>query len=220
MTQAVVPVRGINSSWSRLLIVGGPSAGANRPVAIAVRCMVADSGSWGRMGRRRPSSVVAPGKGIEQAHVTNPAEPSATQWGGNEKSPGTTGPDRPASTLTTTDGTALVRLRPRNPAVAVRVPLWIRSEAAFDRFLIRAAPAAAVALRLSLGLIFLWFGALKLAGDSPVVALVSATLPWGNPDVVVPLLGAVEVGLGIGLLVGRAQDCCCSPWQRILRVHF
>jgi hypothetical protein len=34
---------------------------------------------------------------------------------------------------------------------------------------------------------------------------VSATLPWGNPDVVVPLLGAVEVGLGIGLLLGRAR---------------
>jgi uncharacterized membrane protein YphA (DoxX/SURF4 family) len=85
------------------------------------------------------------------------------------------------------------------------VPVWIRPEAAFDRLLIRAAPVAAVALRLSLGLIFLWFGALKLAGDSPVAALVSATLPWGNPDVVVPLLGAVEVGLGIGLLVGRAR---------------
>ena len=85
------------------------------------------------------------------------------------------------------------------------VPMWIRSEAAFDRFLIRAAPAAAVALRLSLGLIFVWFGALKLAGDSPVAALVSATLPWGHPDLVVPLLGAVEVGLGIGLLVGRAR---------------
>ena len=82
--------------------------------------------------------------------------------------------------------------------------MWIRSEAVFDQFLVRAAPAAAVALRLSLGLIFVWFGALKLAGDSPVAALVSATLPWGNPDVVVPLLGAVEVGLGIGLLVGRA----------------
>ena len=84
------------------------------------------------------------------------------------------------------------------------VPVWIRSEAVFDQFLVRAAPAAAVALRLSLGLIFVWFGALKLAGDSPVAALVSATLPWGNPDMVVPLLGAVEVGLGIGLLVGRA----------------
>jgi uncharacterized membrane protein YphA (DoxX/SURF4 family) len=85
------------------------------------------------------------------------------------------------------------------------VPVRVRSEAAFDRFLTRAAPVAAVALRLSLGLIFVWFGALKLAGDSPVAALVSATLPWANPAMVVPLLGAVEVGLGIGLLVGRAQ---------------
>lgn len=85
------------------------------------------------------------------------------------------------------------------------VPAWTRSEAAFDRILVRTAPVAAVALRLSLGLVFLWFGALKLAGDSPVVALVSATLPWADPEVVVPLLGAVEVGLGIGLLVGKAQ---------------
>jgi putative oxidoreductase len=98
------------------------------------------------------------------------------------------------------------------PAAAVAVaggrhavPLRIRSEAAFDRLLIRAAPAAAVALRLSLGLIFVWFGALKLAGDSPVAALVSATLPWANPAVVVPVLGAVEVALGIGLLIGRAR---------------
>ncbi len=96
---------------------------------------------------------------------------------------------------------------PAVPAAGRRreVPVRIRSEAAFDRFLARAAPVAAVALRLSLGLIFVWFGALKLAGDSPVAALVSATLPWANPELVVPLLGAVEVGLGIGLLVGRAQ---------------
>jgi uncharacterized membrane protein YphA (DoxX/SURF4 family) len=77
--------------------------------------------------------------------------------------------------------------------------------AGFDRLLLRAAPFAAVALRLSLGLIFVWFGVLKLVGDSPVAALISATLPWGNPDVVVRLLGIVEVGLGIGLLVGKAQ---------------
>jgi putative oxidoreductase len=85
------------------------------------------------------------------------------------------------------------------------VPAWNRSEAAFDRFLVRAAPGAAVALRLSLGLVFVWFGALKLAGDSPVVGLVSATLPWADPQVVVPVLGAVEVALGIGLLVGKAR---------------
>jgi uncharacterized membrane protein YphA (DoxX/SURF4 family) len=75
----------------------------------------------------------------------------------------------------------------------------------FDRLLQRAAPVAPIALRLSLGLIFLWFGVLKLAGDSPVTALVSATLPWGDPDMVVRVLGVVEVGLGIGLLVGKAQ---------------
>ena len=75
----------------------------------------------------------------------------------------------------------------------------------FDLLLQRAAPIAPIALRLSLGLIFLWFGVLKLAGDSPVTTLVSATLPWGDPDVVVRVLGLVEVGLGIGLLVGKAQ---------------
>ena len=75
----------------------------------------------------------------------------------------------------------------------------------FDKVLERAAPVAPVALRFSLGLIFLWFGALKLAGDSPVTALVAATLPWGDPDVVVRVLGLVEVGLGIGLVVGKVQ---------------
>jgi uncharacterized membrane protein YphA (DoxX/SURF4 family) len=80
-----------------------------------------------------------------------------------------------------------------------------RARSRFDRLLLRAAPVAPVALRLSLGLIFLWFGVLKLAGDSPVTMLVSATLPWGDPDMVVRVLGVVEVGLGLGLLVGRAQ---------------
>jgi len=74
------------------------------------------------------------------------------------------------------------------------------SRTRFDRLLERAAPVAPIALRLSLGLIFLWFGVLKLAGDSPVTTLVSATLPWADPDMVVRVLGVVEVGLGIGLL--------------------
>ena len=64
---------------------------------------------------------------------------------------------------------------------------------------------APTALRVSLALTFLWFGMLKLTGDSPVAALVSATVPWGDPAVVVRLLGAVEVGLGLGLLIGKAR---------------
>ena len=60
-------------------------------------------------------------------------------------------------------------------------------------------------VRLSLGLVFVWFGALKAAGDSPVLALVSATLPWADPQLLMPVLGVVEVLLGVGLLLGRAQ---------------
>lgn len=80
-----------------------------------------------------------------------------------------------------------------------------RAEVAVDRLLQRTALFAPAVLRLSLALTFLWFGLLKVAGDSPVTALVSATLPWGQPTMVVRLLGIVEVGLGLGLLVGRAQ---------------
>jgi putative oxidoreductase len=63
---------------------------------------------------------------------------------------------------------------------------------------------AALAARMSLALVFIWFGVLKLAGDSPVVQLVSATLPFGNPHDVVRALGLVEVLLGLGLVIGRA----------------
>ena len=61
------------------------------------------------------------------------------------------------------------------------------------------------ALRASLALVFLWFGVLKLTGDSPVLALVSATVPWVDPYLLMHLLGAVEVLLAVGLLLGRAQ---------------
>ncbi len=63
---------------------------------------------------------------------------------------------------------------------------------------------AALAARTSLALVYLWFGLLKVFGDSPVTRLVSATLPFGDPRVVVGVLGGVEVALGIWLLVGRA----------------
>jgi uncharacterized membrane protein YphA (DoxX/SURF4 family) len=61
-----------------------------------------------------------------------------------------------------------------------------------------------IALRLSLALVFVWFGALKLTGDSPVEALIGATLPFVDTDVAVPALGLVEVALGLAVAVGRA----------------
>ena len=61
------------------------------------------------------------------------------------------------------------------------------------------------ALRISLGLVFGWFGALKVVGDSPVAGLVHATLPWFDQGVLLPILGWVEIVLGLALLAGRPR---------------
>jgi putative oxidoreductase len=57
-------------------------------------------------------------------------------------------------------------------------------------------------LRLALAAVFVWFGALKLAGVSPVHELIGATLPFVDPDLAVPVLGGVEVLLGLVLAAG------------------
>jgi putative oxidoreductase len=58
-------------------------------------------------------------------------------------------------------------------------------------------------LRISLGVVFLWFGLLKIFDVSPVSSLVAKTIYWFDPDLVVPALGAVEVFVGACLLAGR-----------------
>ena len=56
-------------------------------------------------------------------------------------------------------------------------------------------------LRISLGVIFIWFGALKLFdGLSPAEELVKRTVYWFSPEVFFPLLGVWEVLIGVGLL--------------------
>jgi uncharacterized membrane protein YkgB len=80
-----------------------------------------------------------------------------------------------------------------------------RAQATVDRLLQRTALVAPRTLRLSLALVFLWFGLLKVVGHSPVAALISATVPWGEPNLVVRTLGVVEVCLAMGLLIGKAQ---------------
>ena len=60
------------------------------------------------------------------------------------------------------------------------------------------------ALRMSLALVFMWFGALKVTGDSPVEGLIAATLPFVSSNVTVPVLGLVEIAIGIAVAVGRA----------------
>jgi uncharacterized membrane protein YkgB len=58
-------------------------------------------------------------------------------------------------------------------------------------------------LRISLGAVFLWFGLLKIFDVSPVSGLVTKTIYWFDPDVVVPALGAFEVFVGLCLVAGR-----------------
>ncbi|MFB6347061.1 MAG: hypothetical protein ABEK50_15155 [bacterium] len=55
-------------------------------------------------------------------------------------------------------------------------------------------------LRMSLGVVFIWFGALKPLGISPAEPLVRKTVFWFDPDWFVPFLGYWEMAIGAGLL--------------------
>ncbi len=57
-------------------------------------------------------------------------------------------------------------------------------------------------LRFSIGIVFIWFGALKLIGNlSPAYDLVAATIYWLRPEIIVPLLGLWEVAIGVCFLI-------------------
>ena len=80
---------------------------------------------------------------------------------------------------------------------------------------------ALLLLRLGMGTVFLWFGALKFLGMSPAAALVAHTMSWLPIPGFIHLLGVWEMAIGL---------CCCamarqstagaycgppsSPWRR------
>ena len=59
-------------------------------------------------------------------------------------------------------------------------------------------------IRVTVALVFLWLGALKIVGSSPVADLVADTVYWLPQDFFVPFLGAWEIIVGLGLLFGVA----------------
>ena len=63
---------------------------------------------------------------------------------------------------------------------------------------------AILIIRISLGIVFVWFGLLKVMGTSPVYDLASHVVYWFPPELFVPLLGIWEMAIGIGLLLGKA----------------
>jgi putative oxidoreductase len=65
-------------------------------------------------------------------------------------------------------------------------------------------------LRLAIGAVFIWFGALKISNHTPVADFVANTLPWFDRAWIVPLLGIFEVVIGLALISGKFLTLVCA----------
>ena len=63
-----------------------------------------------------------------------------------------------------------------------------------------------IILRVSLAIVFIWFGFLKTTGDSPAQEIVTKTIYWFDPSWFVPFLGWWEVAIGL-----------CMLWRPLIR---
>jgi uncharacterized membrane protein YkgB len=55
-------------------------------------------------------------------------------------------------------------------------------------------------LRISLAIVFFWFGILKPLGMSPANGLIEKTVFWFDPEVFIPILGYWEAAIGLFML--------------------
>ena len=56
-------------------------------------------------------------------------------------------------------------------------------------------------LRVGVGVVFIWFGGLKVVGLSPAEDLLAATVYWWTPEIIVPAIGTWEVLIGVFFLI-------------------
>lgn len=83
--------------------------------------------------------------------------------------------------------------------------LWRWYDATDTRITHWMARAGIPILRIALGIVFIWFGALKLVpGLSPAEDLVLATVPFIPGRLFMPVLAAWEMAIGLGFVTGRA----------------
>ena len=73
-----------------------------------------------------------------------------------------------------------------------------------DRLLDVLSRRSVTALRVALGLVFFWFGVLKLLDTSPVIEILKHTYSFLPLKPFAAALGAWEIAVGVGLLAGRA----------------
>jgi uncharacterized membrane protein YkgB len=60
-------------------------------------------------------------------------------------------------------------------------------------------------MRIVLGVVFVWFGWLKVIDYTPATELIAGTVYLFDPDVFVRFLGGVEILIGLGFLLNRAM---------------
>lgn len=65
-------------------------------------------------------------------------------------------------------------------------------------------------LRIALGIVFVWFGALKVLDLTPVGDLVAGAVPWFDKSWFVPALGGFEVVVGLMLMSGKWVRLTCA----------
>jgi uncharacterized membrane protein YkgB len=95
--------------------------------------------------------------------------------------------------------------RPTADEVPAQVPgrsLSVRGAVVLDRAVAVNQRFAPTLLRMALAVVFVWFGALKFTGASPVRTLIAATLPFLDPDIAVPALGGIEIAIGLAVATG------------------
>ena len=110
----------------------------------------------------------------------------------------------------------LIRTTSANPTVVpIRQPLDSRIDDSFLSLVFRLDESllnilrrwSITALRLALGSVFLWFGALKIFGSSPVALLIQETYPFMPITVFMLVLGVWEMVIGLGIIFKRALRC-------------
>jgi putative oxidoreductase len=104
----------------------------------------------------------------------------------------------------------VVRIRPQVDSTGDSAFL-LRLISSLDELLIAALHRWSIpALRIALGLVFIWFGALKAFGVSPVVGIIQQTYTLLPLHLLVLILGGWEMLIGSCLILKRALRCALT----------